>query len=170
MLKSLFLTAASFGLAAAITCDEFAASLTFEDVDASVASCSYHTAGETIKITGEQSVCFSELETEIDMCRVVLNIATSPTSHNYMEVWLPSGNSPWNGRLMGTYNGGLAGCVEYKDVKYMSSKGFAVMGDNGGVSTLDQYRNPFSKTFSDPLCSIIPAQPMAPNYLTTTRQ
>ncbi|KAH0013600.1 tannase and feruloyl esterase, partial [Aureobasidium melanogenum] len=132
MFKSLFLAAASFGLTFAVTCDDLVGSLSFDGVDASVASCSYHTAGDTIKIDGDQSVCFSEIQTEIDMCRVVLTVATSPISHNYVEVWLPSGNNPWNGRLLHTYNGGLAGCVEYKDMKYMSSLSFATIGDNGG--------------------------------------
>jgi feruloyl esterase len=133
MLKSFILAAASFGLASsAVTCDNLADNLSFEGVNASVASCSYHTAGETLQINGDQSVCFSSIQTEIDMCRVTLTVATSPTSHNYVEVWLPSGNNPWNGRMLHTYNGGLAGCVEYKDMKYMSSLSFATVGDNGG--------------------------------------
>jgi len=133
MLKPFVLAATSFGLAsAAVTCENLADNLSFEGVDASIASTSYHTAGETIKIDGDQSVCFSETQTEIDMCRVTLTVATSGTSHNYVEVWLPSGNNPWNGRMLHTYNGGLAGCVEYKDMKYMSSLSFATVGDNGG--------------------------------------
>ncbi|THX84627.1 tannase and feruloyl esterase [Aureobasidium pullulans] len=133
MLKSFFLAAASSGLAAAVTCDDLASSLTFKDVDVISASSSYYTKGSTINIEGEQSnACFKQTYPEVDMCRVVLTVATSPTSHNYMEVWLPSGSTPWNGRLLGTRNGGLAGCIEYEDMAYYSSLNFATVGDNGG--------------------------------------
>lgn len=132
MLKSFILAAASFGLASAVTCDDLASSLTFDGVDVTVASSTYHTAGETIPIQGGQSVCYANAYPEIDMCRVAFTVATSETSHNYAEVWLPSGNNPWNGRFMATRNGGLAGCIEYDDMAYMSSLGFATVGDNGG--------------------------------------
>jgi feruloyl esterase len=109
MFKSLVLAAASIGLASAIYCPDLAAALSFEEVNASVVSTTYHTAGSTIQIEGDQAVTYQNVYPEVDICRVVLTIATSPSSHNYFEVWLPTSSTPWNGRLMGTYNGGLAG-------------------------------------------------------------
>jgi feruloyl esterase len=48
-----------------------------------------------------------------------------------MEVWLPE-NGTWNGRTMNTDNGGVNGCVHYIDMQYVSSLGFAAIGDNAG--------------------------------------
>lgn len=129
--KSFVLAAASVGLASAASCDDLN-SLISNDVDASIVSCTQISSGDTVSIQGGQSVCAQSAYPEIDLARVVLTIATSPTSHNYVEVWLPSKNNAWNGRLMASRNGGLAGCIEYDDMAYLSSLGFATVGDNGG--------------------------------------
>jgi len=53
-------------------------------------------------------MCSSTASPEVDLCRVTLGVATSDTSQNYMEVWMPT---EWNGRFMATDNKGLAGCT-----------------------------------------------------------
>jgi hypothetical protein len=44
-------------------------------------------------------------------CRVTATIKTSPESNVDVEVWLPEDN--WNGRFLGTGNGGPAGSITY---------------------------------------------------------
>ncbi|KAK7063616.1 carboxylic ester hydrolase [Favolaschia claudopus] len=66
-----------------------------------------------------------------DVCRVVLDIATSNRSRTVTEVWLPSN---WTGRFLATGNGGIGGCIQYYDVDYGASLGFATTGSDGGHS------------------------------------
>jgi feruloyl esterase len=44
----------------------------------------------------------------IGVCRLNLRVETTERSEVYMEVWLPEN---WEGRLLTTGNGGLAGCT-----------------------------------------------------------
>ncbi|KAK0935562.1 hypothetical protein LTR48_001779 [Friedmanniomyces endolithicus] len=70
---------------------------------------------------------------EVDVCRITLSITTSGESEAYMEVWLPNNSTEaWNGRTLSTDNGGANGCVHYVDMQYVTSLGFAAIGDNGG--------------------------------------
>ncbi|KAH8728332.1 Tannase/feruloyl esterase [Phaeosphaeriaceae sp. PMI808] len=64
-----------------------------------------------------------------DICRVALSVATSKRSNFIMEAWLPSN---WTGRFMSGGNGGLNGCINYADISYASSLGFASVGTNNG--------------------------------------
>ncbi|KAF2860550.1 putative ferulic acid Esterase/Feruloyl esterase precursor [Piedraia hortae CBS 480.64] len=98
-------------------------------------SCRSYAAGENITITGGQAQvgCGTVVTPEVALCRVTLGIETSQYSSAYVEVWMPDDNSTsWNGRTMSTDNGGVDGCVSYDQLKYMTSMGFAAIGDNGG--------------------------------------
>ncbi|WAO87460.1 Carboxylic ester hydrolase [Fusarium falciforme] len=64
-----------------------------------------------------------------DLCRVTLQVATSTRSGIKMEAWLPQN---WTGRFLSTGNGGLGGCIQYEDMDYASSLGFATVGTNNG--------------------------------------
>ncbi|KAK7422458.1 hypothetical protein QQZ08_009510 [Neonectria magnoliae] len=64
-----------------------------------------------------------------DLCRVTLQFATSPRSGIKVEVWLPE---EWSGRFLSTGNGGLGGCIQYEDLDYASSLGFATVATNNG--------------------------------------
>ena len=107
-------TLAFAGLAAvaSATCESLCAGdLTFAEDNTSIISCTYHTAGSTFDIEGAQSACASSATPEVDLCRIVLSVATSSQSETYIEVWLPSGgDTSWNGRMMSTDNGGVGGC------------------------------------------------------------
>jgi hypothetical protein len=46
-----------------------------------------------------------------------------------MEAWLPEN---WSGRFLSTGNGGLGGCIQYEDLEYTTSLGFAAVGTNNG--------------------------------------
>lgn len=59
-----------------------------------------------------------------------------------LEAWLPSN---WTGRFLSGGNGGLSGCIQYPDLSYGSSSGFAtVSGNNGhnGSSAAPMYQQP----------------------------
>lgn len=120
---------------ATIGCEALCSSLTFPaGFDASPVSCVSYAANSTITITGGQAdaTCGSSIVPEVDVCRVVLTVATSEESETYMEVWLPEGDGQWNGRTMSTDNGGVNGCVHFVDMQYVSGLGFAAIGDNAG--------------------------------------
>lgn len=68
----------------------------------------------------------------VDLCRVVTSVSTATaasTGSISLEAWLPLN---WNGRFLGTGNGGLNGCIQYEDVAYGTSRGFATVGSNNG--------------------------------------
>ena len=66
---------------------------------------------------------------EADICRVAIYVSTSPRSGISMEAWLPRN---WTGRFLSTGNGGISGCIQYEDMAYTSSLGFATVGANNG--------------------------------------
>jgi feruloyl esterase len=83
----------------------------------------------------------------VGFCRMNLRVETSHSSEVYVEVWLPE---HWQGRLLTTGNGGLAGCtffdsyvleklanlvlvgIQYADLAYGTEHGFATVGTNAG--------------------------------------
>ncbi|KAJ4293579.1 Feruloyl esterase [Kalmusia sp. IMI 367209] len=65
----------------------------------------------------------------VGVCRLNLRVETTETSEIYMEVWLPE---TWEGRTLTTGNGGLAGCIQYPELAYGASYGFASFGTNNG--------------------------------------
>lgn len=80
----------------------------------------------------------------VDLCRVAMQVATSssPPGNISLEAWLPL---EWNGRYLSTGNGGLSGCIQYEDIAYGVSQGFATVGANNGhngTSGEPLYKNP----------------------------
>ncbi|UJO25326.1 putative feruloyl esterase B-2 [Fulvia fulva] len=65
----------------------------------------------------------------VDLCRVAMYVSTSSRSGITLEAWLPTN---WTGRFLSTGNGGLNGCLQYEDVAYGTSFGFATVGANNG--------------------------------------
>ena len=65
----------------------------------------------------------------VDLCRVAMYVSTTSRSGITLEAWLPTN---WTGRFMSTGNGGLSGCLQYEDVAYGTSFGFATVGANNG--------------------------------------
>jgi feruloyl esterase len=65
----------------------------------------------------------------VDLCRIAANVATSNRSEITLEAWLPSN---WTGRFLSIGNGGLSGCIQYADLAYTASYGFASVGANNG--------------------------------------
>lgn len=122
-------------VSATTNCSSLASALTITGLNATVLSSDYIPANTNITIGGGQGLYCQNYTTPIvDICRVTVNITTSNRSSTYTEIWLPSGaaNSSWNGRFLSTGGGGLNGCVDYNNIAYTTSLGFAATGDNGG--------------------------------------
>lgn len=63
-------------------------------------------------------------------CRVVGVLRPTRDSNIHFEVWLPDQN--WNGRLLGTGNGGFAGSISFRQMGGYLARGFAVSGSDAG--------------------------------------
>ncbi|KAF2869676.1 hypothetical protein BDV95DRAFT_497909 [Massariosphaeria phaeospora] len=67
----------------------------------------------------------------VDLCRLALRAPTSNASEIHMEVWLPE---QWNSRFLAVGTGGLAGCIFYQDLAYVTAYGFASVSSDSGHS------------------------------------
>ncbi|HZZ38119.1 MAG TPA: tannase/feruloyl esterase family alpha/beta hydrolase [Acidobacteriaceae bacterium] len=63
-------------------------------------------------------------------CRVAGELHPTSDSRIRFEVWLPT--QSWNGRLLGTGNGGFAGSIYYQQFAGYLKRGFAVSGTDAG--------------------------------------
>ena len=63
-------------------------------------------------------------------CRVTGILRPTSDSKIRFEVWLPE--QGWNGRLLGTGNGGFAGSISYGQLANYLKRGFAVAGSDAG--------------------------------------
>ena len=63
-------------------------------------------------------------------CRVAGEFHPTPDSSIRFEVWLPE--QQWNGRILGTGNGGFAGSIGYRQMAGYLTRGFAVSGSDAG--------------------------------------
>ncbi|TRM63606.1 Tannase/feruloyl esterase [Schizophyllum amplum] len=83
-------------------------------------------------ITLEQAPSCSDPPSQLvstDLCRIRMNVTTSERSELRMEAWFPQN---YTGRFLSTGNGGIGGCIQYSDLAYTSSLGFATVGTNDG--------------------------------------
>ncbi len=70
-------------------------------------------------------------------CRVALTVSSSAnfaTSASAVEIWLPEGT--WNGRYLGTGNGGFAGAISYGALELGLFEGFASANTDMGTGIL----------------------------------
>jgi feruloyl esterase len=63
-------------------------------------------------------------------CRVTGIVRPSSDSEIRFEVWMPE--QEWNGRLLGSGNGGFAGSIYYQQLAAYLKRGFAVTGSDAG--------------------------------------
>jgi hypothetical protein len=63
-------------------------------------------------------------------CRVAGELRPTSDSRIRFEVWLPA--QGWNGRLLGSGNGGFAGAIYYPQLAGYLKRGFAVAGTDAG--------------------------------------
>ncbi|KAH7349062.1 Tannase/feruloyl esterase [Pyrenochaeta sp. MPI-SDFR-AT-0127] len=98
--------------------------------NSSISFANYVTAGTTLQFPGNDPTCTRTSQAvSADICRIGLNITTSASSGLRMEAWLPRN---WTGRFLSVGNGGLGGCIQYEDIEYATSLGFAAVGTNNG--------------------------------------
>ena len=67
-------------------------------------------------------------------CRVAATLAPTPESHIRIEVWLPPA-AAWNGKFLGTGNGGAGGVISYPALAAGLQKGYATTNTDMGTST-----------------------------------
>lgn len=92
-----------------------------------------HTTLETEFITNGFKVPGSgEVVQTPAFCRVALHTSLSVNSSINHEVWLPA--SGWNGRLLGTGNGGWAGIIYYSSLAEGVNKGFVTTNTDLGTA------------------------------------
>jgi feruloyl esterase len=65
-------------------------------------------------------------------CRVAATLTPTPDSNIKVEVWMPS--SDWNGRYVGTGNGGYAGNIVYSELAATLPLGFAIANTDMGTA------------------------------------
>ena len=65
-------------------------------------------------------------------CRVLLRSSLSSDSLIHSELWLAVGG--WNGRFLGTGNGGFAGRIVYRALQHGLERGYAVVNTDMGTS------------------------------------
>ncbi len=67
-------------------------------------------------------------------CRIAARLTPSPESDIKVEIWMPSAPGAWNGRFVGTGNGGYAGAIVYGELAATLPLGFAVINTDMGTS------------------------------------
>jgi feruloyl esterase len=67
-------------------------------------------------------------------CRVAVTLTPTPESHIKIEVWLPPAGA-WNGKFLGTGNGGAGGAISYPALAAGLAKGYATTNTDMGTST-----------------------------------
>jgi feruloyl esterase len=65
-------------------------------------------------------------------CRVAATLRPTPDSNIKIELWMPENN--WNGRFLGTGNGGGAGKLSYRSLALGMRRGFATANTDMGTS------------------------------------
>ncbi|KAL7266135.1 Feruloyl esterase, partial [Rhizina undulata] len=83
----------------------------------------------TVNLSSADPTCDQSFTVPVSLCRLTFKITTSLNSSIFAEAWLPD---DWNSRFLATGNGGLNGCIEYTDMSYGTSLGFATVGTNNG--------------------------------------
>ncbi|KAH7119162.1 Tannase/feruloyl esterase [Dendryphion nanum] len=97
---------------------------------ATISFTDYVVANTTLQFPQNDPSCTRASQlVSVDLCRIGLNISTSSRSGLRMEAWLPQ---KWTGRFLSAGNGGLGGCIQYEDIEYAASLGFAAVGTNNG--------------------------------------
>lgn len=111
-------------------CSSIANTFSYPNVKVNFASYIPAATNLSLPDNGEVALCADPSQiVPVDLCRVAMFVKTSARSNLTMEAWLPTN---WTGRFLSTGNGGLDGCIQYTDVAYASSFGFATVGTNNG--------------------------------------
>ncbi|KAL1695734.1 Tannase/feruloyl esterase [Schizophyllum commune] len=109
-------------------CSSFVDAITLENV--TVQSTEFVAAGTNISVYVPESCMSASYQVvSSDLCRATMNVSTSDRSGIRLEAWFPQN---YTGRFLSTGNGGIGGCIQYSDLDYAASLGFAAVGANNG--------------------------------------
>ena len=108
------------------TCNDFATKVSIPNVHVDFAE--FIPAGTVLTLDDATCTPVPQNVT-VDLCRVAMAVKTSNSSGITLEAWLPHN---YSGRFLSAGNGGLSGCVQYEDLIYATSFGFAAVGANNG--------------------------------------
>ena len=100
--------------------------------DVTVNFAHYVPAGTNLTLEQDDNLATCDRPSQVvpvDLCRVAMLVRTSNISNITLEAWLPTN---WTGRFLSTGNGGVSGCIQYEDIAYATSFGFATVGANNG--------------------------------------
>ncbi|PBP28443.1 hypothetical protein BUE80_DR000526 [Diplocarpon rosae] len=113
-----------------LSCEQFGSELDIPNVTVNFAT--HVPAGTKLAFSqdyGLRSCRRPSQVVDVDLCRVAMYVATSNRSGITLEAWLPA---DWSGRFLSSGNSVLSGCIQYEDLAYGSSLGFATVGANNG--------------------------------------
>jgi hypothetical protein len=105
-------------------CASFATKQKFENT--TIYFSQYAAAGSGVSVQGMFGPSSQKVST--DICRVGAYTATTNRSGINFETWLPRN---WTGRFISHGNGGISGSIDYGNLGYSSSNGFAAVSANG---------------------------------------
>ncbi|KAH8110213.1 tannase and feruloyl esterase [Phellopilus nigrolimitatus] len=107
-------------------CASFYHDPTLAGLNTTILNATYY---ENATAVGTLGVCQPTAQISAPLCRVQFIVNTSDVSAITAEAWFPT---DWNGRFLGLGNGGLGGCIDYDDLGYGASLGFASVASNNG--------------------------------------
>ena len=105
-------------------------------VGISIAGTSF-TGAEEVPAGGIQTPTGATLSNLPAFCRVKATIRPTSESDIKVELWMPKA---WNGKFLGTGNGGMAGTIDYEALANGVRRGYAVantdLGTSGGIASM----------------------------------
>ncbi|KUJ09331.1 tannase and feruloyl esterase [Mollisia scopiformis] len=99
--------------------------------NASIRVQEYVPAGTVITEAHHEPDCLTEASqtVSVNMCRIAMNITTSPSSFIVFEAWFPDA---YNDRLFTVGTSGMGGCIRYIDLDFGVGHSFATVASNNG--------------------------------------
>ncbi|KAK6510551.1 Tannase and feruloyl esterase [Arthrobotrys conoides] len=107
-------------------------SKSFHAANTDILLAEYIARGTNITLPEPAARCPTSFISLADMCRLRLKVTTSSTSRVIVEVFMPTNWDSKGKRFLMTGNGGLGGCIQYNDMTYGTSLGFAAVGHDNG--------------------------------------
>lgn len=111
-------------------CEKFASTFTYPNL--TIYAGTNIPAGTNLTLPQDPSLASCGFVAQVvpaEICRLTMYVSTSADSGINLEAWLPTN---WTGRFLSTGNGGTGGCIQYADIAYGTSFGFASVAANNG--------------------------------------
>ncbi|KAL5532412.1 hypothetical protein ACEPAF_5982 [Sanghuangporus sanghuang] len=98
----------------------------FPSLNTTILNATYCGGSATITTTG---TCLPAAQISSTLCRIQFVVNNSSISSIFTEAWFPE---DWNQKFLALGNGGLNGCIDYANLGYGTSFGFASVASNNG--------------------------------------